>query len=432
MQHVPPSGWQLFRVLHSTGQHQVAVGTLLSLIITFVAAADSPIWAATQAQTLGTGRIVGRVIDAPQAGLPGIMVTIAPYLLPSSNDANAGKPSVLDGVRRSVVTDGEGRFVFEDLRSDKTYLVSAHVPGRRTVERWNLNVVSGETVSIELPLSARCSMILDSVSEDPLSRLLRADAVLHVRIRENGVGRLIQWTMPSQWLACEELNDAPATVLGVARMAAKWQGSSEILITAENRLEAGQEYLALLNYDSKLQRFQADILIADREVASWSDPTLGVREGMSIERALRALRETAARHSRYRTYEDLRSTAPLESLRYRTGWIWVGVLHPGDVWDLPEEKRFEFAATPSPNRVVPRVGDRIRMTSDCPIIILDYGSRGESLRHVSPTSRRYGGDITSLTGARAQAGHSYRVADVRFERVRDEDSRVVWVRLVAD
>jgi hypothetical protein len=279
-------------------------------------------------------------------------------------------------------------------------------------------------------------MILDSVSEDPLSLLLRADAVLHLRIRENGVGRLIQWTWPNQELAgfvCEEWNDAPATVLGVARMGAKWKGDSEILIAAAGQLEAGQEYLALLNYDSKVQRFQADTLIADREVASWSNPTLGVREGMSIEKALRALRETAARHSRYRTYEDLRSTAPLESLRYKTGWTWVGVLHPGDVWDLPEEKRFEFAATPPPNRVVPRVNDRIRITTDCPISILSFGSRGESLRNVSPTTRRFGfEDITSSTGARAQGGHSYRVADLRFERVRDEDSRVVWVRLVAD
>ena len=246
---------------------------------------------------------------------------------------------------------------------------------------------------------------------------------------------MIQWTWPNQELAgfvCEEWNDAPATVLGVARMGAKWQGSPEILITAAGQLEAGQEYLALLNYDSKVQRFLADILIADREVPSWSNSTVGIREGMSIERALRALRETAAHHSRYRTYEDLRSMAPLESLRSRTGWIWVGVLHPGDVWDLPEEKRFEFTATPPPDRVVPRVGDRIKMTSDCEITILDYGSRGESLRYVSPTTRRYGGDITSLTGALAQAGHSYRVADVRFERVRDEDSRIVWVRLVAD
>jgi hypothetical protein len=162
------------------------------------------------------------------------------------------------------------------------------------------------------------------------------------------------------------------------------------------------------------------------------ESNVGVRKGMSIEQALGAIREWSARYSRYRTYEDLRSTAPLESLHYGTGWAWIGYLHPGDVWDLRDKKQFEFAETPPPNRVVPRVNDRIRMTSDCPITILDYGSKGESLRNVSPTTRRYGGDITSLTGARAQAGHSYRVADVRFQREKDEDYRSVWVRLVAD
>src|SRR5437762_4120428 len=122
---------------HVSAARKVAIANLLSLIISLVAVADSPTWAASQAQPFGTGRIVGRLIDAPQAGVPGITVTVVPYLVLSSSDANAGKPSALDGDRRSVVTDDEGRFVFEDLRSDKTYLVSAHVPGRRTVERWH-------------------------------------------------------------------------------------------------------------------------------------------------------------------------------------------------------------------------------------------------------------------------------------------------------
>ena len=141
------------------------------------------------------------------------------------------------------MTDGEGRFVFEDLRSEKTYLVSALVPGRRTVERWNLNVVDGETVSIELPLSARCSWIVDEVSYDELSRLLTPDAVLHVRIRENGISRFVEYGPPDPLLVCTEWDDAPATVLGVARIGAKLEGSPEILVTARGvQLEAGQEY----------------------------------------------------------------------------------------------------------------------------------------------------------------------------------------------
>jgi carboxypeptidase family protein len=419
---------------HVRAARKVAVANLLGLIISLIAVANSPARAATQAQPFGAGRIAGRVIDAPQTGVPGVTVTIVPYsMLP---DANSGKPLAIDGVRQSVVTDGEGRFVFEDLQSDKTYLVSAHVPGRRTVERWHLDVKDGETVSIELPLStsARCSSSVDEVSYDELSRLLTPDAVLHVRIREDGISRFVDYGPPDQSFLCGEWDDAPAAVLGVARIGTKWAGSQEILITARGvQLEAGQEYLVFLNYDSKLQRFEVESadLIADRRV-SWSNRTLGVRKGMSIEQALRAIREWSARYSRYRTYEDLRSTAPLESLQYGTGWTWIGILHPGDVWDLRDKKRFEFATTPPPNRMVPRVNDRIRMTSDCAITILDYGSKGESLRNVSPTTRRYGGDITSLTGALAQAGHSYRVADVRFKREKDEDYRSVWVRLVAD
>jgi hypothetical protein len=262
---------------HVPAARKVAVANLLSLIISLIAAADSPAWAATQAQPLGTGRIVGRLIDAPQVGVPGITVTIIPYLMRSSADANAGKPSAVDGDRRSFVTDGEGRFVFEDLRSDKTYLVSAHVPGRRTVERWNLDVKDGETVSIELPLStsARCSSSVDEVSYDELSRLLTPDAVLHVRIRDDGISRFVDYGPPDQSFLCGEWDDAPATVLGVARIGTKWAGSPEILITARGvQLEAGQEYLVFLNYDSKLQRFEVESadLIADRRV-SWSNRT---------------------------------------------------------------------------------------------------------------------------------------------------------------
>lgn len=64
--------------------------------------------------------------------------------------------------------------------------------------------------------------------------------------------------------------------------------------------------------------------------------------------------------------------------------------------------------------------------------ILDFGWRGEALRHVSPTTRPHERNVSDLTGARVTAGAVYTVADIQFERIEHADEHIVWVKLVAD
>jgi hypothetical protein len=202
-------------------------------------------------------------------------------------------------------------------------------------------------------------------------------------------------------------------------------------------LRAGTEYLAFLHYNKSTQQISLGDawVVVDGRVQSADEEELGFRDGSPIDQTLKRLQETYKRSSRYRRYDDIAPTAALETLRHKTGWLAIGTLAADrDVWtdgqrDLrPDERPFEVVADQLAGNV-PRPKDRIRLKEGGSIIILDFGSRGETLRNLSPTSRPRGERITDLTGTRVDAGTIYMVADVQLER--GDDRRLVWVRLVA-
>ena len=371
-----------------------------------------------QAQTPAPGHVAGRVTDGQGAGLPGAQVRLT-----------------ADGVERSVITDAAGRFTFDALDADKSYSLRADLPGFEAAIREGLSAKPNETVAIALVLKLGCIGVgsLDAARDSAFNNMLMADAVVHLRITEDGTERRVD-----NGTLCYMVSEAPAAILGVARLEHEWQSQRNLpLVSDDLVLKAGVEYLAFLHYDKSLQQISlGDAWVVVDGRMQRDQEELGFRDGSPIDKTLKRLRETYKRSSRYRRYDDIAPTAALETLRHKTGWLAIGALAADrDVWidgrrDLrPDERPFEVVADQQPARNVPRPKDRIRLKEGGSIIILDFGSRGEALRKLSPTSRPRGGRVTDLTGTRADAGTIYTVADVQLEPV--DDMRLVWVRLVA-
>ena len=176
-------------------------------------------------------------------------------------------------------------------------------------------------------------------------------------------------------------------------------------------------------------------LVEGRVRSSVSD-AFGFTHGSPLDLAFARLRDTYERYTRYRTYDDLTSTAPLETLQHKTRWFAMGtVLLDREVWtdgrDGSTARPFDLVGDRWSSRVLPRPLDRIRLKVGGPIVILDFGAHGEALRHVSPTTRPRDGHVSDLTGTRVDAGGIYTVANVDFEPIEEAGQRIVWVQLVA-
>jgi hypothetical protein len=152
-----------------------------------------------------------------------------------------------------------------------------------------------------------------------------------------------------------------------------------------------------------------------------------IRRGMPIGDALARLRQVRERYSRYRTYGTDVEPSRLETLQHKTGWVIAGLLSRGSwvEWSAPS---FEFVDDVSPPRQLPRPNDRIRMTTDETVYILEFGAKGDARRMHRPTIRH---GISDDTRAQAQEGHIYTVADVQLESIRENDNQFVWIRIVA-
>jgi hypothetical protein len=336
----------------------------------------------------------------------------------------------------AAIADAAGRFTFDALDTGKPYSLWAKLAGFEPAIREGLSIRPNETVTITLALKLGCTGIglVDAARYSTFDNMLTADAVVHLRITEDGKERRVD-----NGNNCYMVSEAPAAILGVARLEHdEWRSQAILpLVSNDSVLRAGTEYLAFLYYNKSTQRISlGDVwVVVDGRVQSADEEELGFRDGSPIDQTLKRLRETYKRSSRYRRYDDIAPTAALETLRHKTGWLAIGTLAADrDVWtdgqrDLrPDERPFEVVAD-HPARNVPRPKDRIRLKEGGSIIILDFGSRGEALRNLSPTSRPRGGRVTDLTGTRVDAGTIYMVADVQLER--DDDGRLVWVRLVA-
>jgi hypothetical protein len=384
--------------------HRVRIAVLASILCI----------AAVHAQFPSTTRISGAVVDAGSAVLPGVKVEIS-----------GGTDS------RVAVTDEQGRYAFDSVRSGTPYALTFTLPGFRTEYRERVTAAAGQTAAIDIVMRIGCLAIVDFVAADPLDELLMSDAVVSFRISENGRDREIRTGE-----TCYTGNEAPAIITNVVHASRPdWRPGATIELHAVNhKLRAGEEYLAFMNFDDSLKRFVFDsvrfISVANGLVEWYSVEELGFRDGAPVRTAVQRLRDIYTRYTRYRRYDSQEPTTSIERLRHKTGWVAIGAMAlTSDIWK--EDRPFELVDDPSGSRALPRRNERIRLKTETQAHILDFGWRGEALRDVSPTTRPRGGHISDLTGARVAAGVPYVVTEVQFEPIEEADARIVWFKLVA-
>ena len=128
---------------------------LISLSLTFVLAAC----AVAAAQQSASSAIMGSIVDATQAALPGATVTVT---------------QVGTGAQRVVVTDSDGRFSVPGLRA-ATYALKIELSGFRTAEIKELVLRDGETIrqTLTMPV-ATVTESVTVVGESPLLQTGRA------------------------------------------------------------------------------------------------------------------------------------------------------------------------------------------------------------------------------------------------------------------
>lgn len=365
-------------------------------------------------QTASTGRIVGTIVDTTSSVLPGVTVAI-----------------IANGESQTTVTDEMGHYAFEKIDS-ATYVLTASLSGFRNQQREGIAVAPDTTVTVDMTLKVGCLAEILFVADTSLNQLLKSDLVVHLRVTEHGLDRMVE---SRDW--CYTANEASATILDVVHASrSQWQrGVSIPLHAMRAQLHLGDEYLAFMKFDESLGRFLLDDIrsapVRNSQV-EWSDDVdLGFRDGATIGAAVQQLRDIYKRYSRYRQYDSTEPTRSLKELRYKTAWVPLGTMTSrNNEWK--EARPFEFVDEPSDDRALPRRNDRIRVTKESHAQILDFGARGEELRLVSPTTRPHERNVSDLTGARVSPGTVYTVADIQFEPFADADERIVWVRLVAD
>jgi hypothetical protein len=196
---------------------------------------------------------------------------------------------------------------------------------------------------------------------------------------------------------------------------------------------AGQEYLAFVSNGTPssgvIVHFENAREVSQGRVRAPAGDELRLRDGMPVDRAFDSLLDTYRRYTRYRRYDNPPPRA-FDTLSRRTGWLELGVVERDrGVW--PEGQPFEFASEGPSSRWMPRPNDRIRLKQGGPIVILDFGARGEALWKRSPATRHGQLHLSDDTGARADAGAVYVVEDVQFEPAAEQQLHFVWVRLAA-
>ncbi len=111
------------------------------------------LFAAPASAQIGQGRLTGVITDAQGAVLPGVTVT-------------ATSPALI-GVR-TTVTEGDGRFRFPALASG-VYKLRFELAGFSTVERDNIQVVLGQTITVDSQLKiASLAETINVTAESPV------------------------------------------------------------------------------------------------------------------------------------------------------------------------------------------------------------------------------------------------------------------------
>lgn len=117
------------------------------------------------------------------------------------------------------------------------------------------------------------------------------------------------------------------------------------------------------------------------------------------------------------------------NLRFKTGWITIGILTSSGEW-AGGEPGFEIIVKRNTEQrvLLPSAGDRIRLTlNGATLWILDFQTSGEAKRLVSPTTRpRF--EKTDETGVTLPPGTFLTVEEVQIEKP-VAGLKGVWVRV---
>ena len=286
--------------------------------------------------------------------------------------------------------------------------------------------------AIESPTRTVCAGLglLDAVVVPAFDELLLADAIVHIRIAENGRTR-----QTGSGSFCWTVSEASADVLRFAPLAQIAPRFMATILASRNDapLVAGQEYLAFVSNGTPssgpIVHFENAREVSQGRVRAPAGDELRLRDGMSVDRAFDSLVDAYRRYSRFRRYDNPPPRA-FDTLSRGTGWLELGVVdRDRGVW--PEGQPFEFVSENHQSSWLPRSKDHIRLRQGGPIVILDFGARGEALWKRSPATRHGQLHLSDDTGARADAGAVFAVEDVQFEPAAEEKLHFVWVRLAA-
>ena len=225
---------------------------------------------AALAQTGGTVRVAGHVMDRDGAPLGSALVTL------TTND-----------VVREVVTDPDGRFVFAEL-PPAAFTVTATLTGFQSANRTVVASVPG-AVTIDFRLDAACLSTIRGNDWGLPTNIAAADAVLYVRIID--AGRPARLTSGGY---CVEGQEHRATV--VAAIKSPVLRSDTIrLVRAGGRYNAGDEYILFLHVhpSGAFVDFRDHAFQVEQGRVRWTRTDLpGVTDGSPVRQVLEGLRNT--------------------------------------------------------------------------------------------------------------------------------------------
>ncbi len=131
------------------------------------------------------------------------------------------------------------------------------------------------------------------------------------------------------------------------------------------------------------------------------------------------------------THATQEAGSPLETLAYKTGWIDLGEVLTRDskTWATASSPTFEIVGkAPSPKVLLPKRGERIRLITRLPIILVDFASLGEANRLTAPLRTHHVGP-GDQTGLFLEVGTIVEVRAIEVSRP-SGFLRFVWARVV--
>lgn len=234
-----------------------------------------------------SGALAGRVVDDADQPLPGVKVTVT-----------------TSGLRRTAVTDPEGRYRLSDLPAG-AYTVRAELAGFDTAAASGVVISAGASTALSLVLQPGCLEEVLYVDMGFARTLQEADAVLHIRILESGSGERCP---DRRFCACTEhaaavrrilKSSQPGLSLTTIRFLQEAAGIAEgSRAGMETPYAPGQEFIAFLQWDPAVKRFMRItgplymFPVRDGRVEFRRTDAPGLSDGMAVadfSRALQAL-----------------------------------------------------------------------------------------------------------------------------------------------